>query len=100
MTAGSFYNVAGISGSALASRKLRGQFTVTGAATTGGATFTVDDPDASYYLLVTAVASSGSPAADSNRILSIAKGTHSFIATVEAALGGTAVVTFDWVLVR
>lgn len=79
---------------------LRGQLTVTGAAITGTVTFGAAEASAAYQISFTPVSSTGTPAAGSNRPLSVTKNAGSAVLTVEAAPGVGNSVTFDWVLIR
>lgn len=90
----------GLSAGAVASANLRGQVTVSGAATTATNTFGTAEADASYNITLTPVSSTGTPAAGSNRVLSVSKLGASFTVTVEAAPGVGNTVTFDWKLIR
>jgi hypothetical protein len=83
---------------ALPRPRLTGQVTVTGAATTGVATLASTQAAATYALSVVPVSVTGTPAANSSVILSIAKTTTTFTVTVAAAPGVGNSVTFDYVL--
>lgn len=97
---GKQYNAKGISGTEVAANNLRGTVTVVDAATTGAVTFTTAETNSSYYLSVTPVSKTGSPAAASNRVSEIAKTGSGFTITVEAAPGAGTTRVFDWVLIR
>lgn len=93
-------NLRGLSGTDTLANNLRGSFTVSAGATTGTVTFTVEEPDNNYKLVVTPVSDTGTPAAGSNRVKKIAKSEDEFVVTIEAAPGDGASVTFDWILIR
>lgn len=98
------YNMTGLQGLSgvfgTQANNLRGQVTVSGAATTGTATFATAETNATYFVELTPTASTGTPAAGSNRVLSVAKNAANFVVTVEAAPGVGNTVTFDWKLTR
>lgn len=77
-------------------RTERGTLTLTGVATTVAQVFEIPVHDASYRLAITPITVTGSAAAGSSRVRSIAKSTTGFTVTFEAAPSGTEVVTFDW----
>lgn len=95
-----FAGVESISGTTTQGKNLRGQLIISAGNTTGQVNFPTAEPDANYFINVTPTASTGVPAAGSNRVVSVSKLAGSFTVTIEAAPGGAATVTFDWVLIR
>jgi hypothetical protein len=93
-------HVLGISGSGTYASNLRGTVTVTGVATTGTVTFSTNEADASFQVVLTAKSSTGTPVAGSNRVLSYTTATTGFTITVEAAPDTGNTVTFSWILIR
>lgn len=91
---------AGLSSTDTVSKNLNGQVTVSGASTTATFIFGTAETDANYRLSLTPVSSTGTPAAGSNRVLSVSKLGASFTVTVEAAPGVGNTVVFDWHLLR
>lgn len=79
---------------------LRGSFTVAGTAVSAAVSFHVAERDEKYFLSITPSSRVGTPAAGSNRVLSVKKLTSGFTATVEVPPGAGNVVTFDWLLIR
>ena len=80
---------------------LNGVASFTNTATTVAVTFATAETDTSYRvtsLVPTTV--SGTPAVGSARVLSIAKTTGGFTATMEAAPGAGNTVNFDWSIQR
>jgi hypothetical protein len=91
-TANSAYGIAG---------GLRaGAITFAGASNAIVVTLTRAQPDATYHVVATPVATTGSPAAGSDQVASIAKTTTGFTVTTKAAPGVGASVTFDWIAMR
>jgi hypothetical protein len=90
----------GLSGTTTHASNLRGDVTVSGAATTATETFSTNETDGTFEVVLTAKSSTGAPAAGSNRILSYTTATTGFTITVEAAPGIGSTVTFSWILIR
>ncbi|MBV9311544.1 MAG: hypothetical protein JOZ84_02770 [Methylobacteriaceae bacterium] len=86
----------GIGGGKVARNNLSGQVTVSAGSTTGTATFTTNEVDASYKVLLTPVSSPGTSGCQT--VVSYTKATTGFTITVAAAPVGSPVV-FDWVLI-
>lgn len=80
--------------------ELFGTVTVSNADTTGSATFSEAQEDATYSLVLTAVSETGTPAAGSATITKQEKTTGGFTITVEVAPGASNSVTFAWHLRR
>lgn len=98
---GQLHGVESISGTLTAGRNLRGTFSISGTSPTSDPiTFANAEPDNSYYLVVTPVGKSGSPAPDSLHVESISKSAGSFTVTLKAAPGSGSSRTFDWILIR
>jgi hypothetical protein len=93
-------HVLGISGSGTYASNLRGTLTISDANTTATNTFSTNETDGSFQVVLTAKSSSGAVAAGSNRILSYTTATTGFTITVEAAPGPGTSVTFSWILIR
>jgi hypothetical protein len=95
------YGVLGISGTTTAASNLRGQVTVSGATTAGTVNFaTGSEVDTTYYVTVTPIGTTGTPAAGSNRVSTVTKNTSGFTVNVEVAPGAGNSVVFDWHLIR
>lgn len=78
-----------------------GQTTITGAATSAAVTFAGPEIDTSYYVLATVSnTTDATPLAGSTRFYLTNKATTGFTINLEAAPGGTDVVTLDWVVMR
>ena len=86
--------------SGLSANLRAGSVTVSGAATTGSATFSSALDDALYSVALTRTGVTGSPAANSDAVASIAKTASGFTVTVKAAPGAGTAVTFDYVAIR
>ncbi len=97
---GSLEFVKGISMSKTASRNLSGQVTISGTDQIAVYTFPAAEPNNNYFLTITPVKNTGTPAAGSNRVLSVQKQATNFQLTVEAAPGEGNSVTFDWHLIQ
>jgi hypothetical protein len=93
-------HVLGISGSGTYANNLRGTVTVSELNTTATVTFSTNESDASFQVVLTAKSSTGTPAAGSNRVLSYTTATTGFTITVEAAPDTGNTVTFSWILIR
>lgn len=78
--------------------RVSGSVTVTGAATTGTASFTAQ-ATATYALSLTPASVTGAPAASSSVVRSIAKTTTGFTVTVQVAPGVGTSVTFDYLVI-
>ncbi len=96
-----YYNPA-VGGAVLASapKNLRGLVQVSGTNTSATVTFVSAEPNDSYFIVATPVQLTNTPAAGSNRVTSISKTASGFTLNVETAPGGTAIVTFNWIMVR
>lgn len=77
-----------------------GQFTITGTALTKEVTFAQEQPNATYNLVMTPVAFTGTPAFEAFVPVSIAKTTEDFTVSVSVAPGTGNSVTYDWQLSR
>jgi hypothetical protein len=75
---------------------VKGQVTVSGVTPTASHTFAEEQEDTSYFVLATAVASTGTPASGSAVITEVSKTTTAFTITVETAPGSANTVTFDF----
>ncbi len=93
-------NTAGISGTAMPARNLRGSVTLHGDATSADVRFPDPEPDAAYYLSCTVAGVKGSPRADATRVRAERKSAGGFTVRSEAAPGGDSAVTVDWMLLR
>lgn len=95
-TANEAYTLAAGALAAAQSRALwAGQVTISDAATSAGVTFPEAQDDTSFYVAATPVASTGTPAANSDLVASVAKTTAGFTLNVKAAPGAGNSVTFD-----
>lgn len=93
--------VSGLSATAVPNVNFIGTATVTGAATTATWTFGSAETSATkLYGWAVPIASTGGPAAGSNRVLTCVVNTTTAVVTVEVAPGGAATVTFAIFLAR
>lgn len=76
--------------------------TVSGAATTGTFTFAAanEEPDTSYYVVITPITVTGAAAAGASRVRSVSKTVTAVTFTVEAAPGAGTSVAFDVAVFR
>jgi hypothetical protein len=79
---------------------LRGQLTITGAATSATNTFAPVQGDTSYFVFPAIESSTGAPAAGAYTVTSIGKTVNDFTLNVLAAPGIGNSVTYNWILVR
>lgn len=77
-----------------------GEFTISGAATTATVTLTDQQADAAYYLVFSAVASTGAPGVNARVVIGASKTVDDFAVTIGAAPGLGNSVTFNWHLRR
>lgn len=77
-----------------------GEFTISGAATTATVTLTDQQEDTDYFVVITAVASTGSPGVNARITLGVVKTVNDFVVTIGAAPGVGNSVTFNWHLRR
>ena len=78
----------------------RGQLTIADANTTGTVTLSPTEPDASYFVQLTASAAGGGPAAGALTVGGVNKATGSFVVTLTDAPGAGKSVVYDWFLHR
>lgn len=97
---GRITGVEGISATNLETRNLRGSLVIADGAASGTVSFDHTEPDADYFVTVTAVGVAGTPVAGSNRVLSIEKLEDGFTVQLEAAPGPGNGVELDWHLIR
>lgn len=82
-------------------RNLRGSEIITGVATVATVIFPIfSEDDANYFVQVSIGATAGGPAAGSTRAFVTGKAGTGFTINLEAAPGGAASVTVDWLIVR
>jgi len=96
-----FQNVKGISGTASNCNNLGGTVVISGAATSQAVTFTNAEPDASYNVMLSVRASSGTPA--SGAFITVAPSsltTSGFTVNVQTAPGVGNAVSYNWFLFR
>jgi hypothetical protein len=78
----------------------RGQLTIADANTTGVVTLSPSEPDASYFVQLTASAAAGGPASGAYTVGGVVKTSSTFTVTVTAAPGAGKSVTYDWFVHR
>lgn len=81
-------------------KNIRGTVVVSGEEITGTAMFPLEEPDVNYYVTLTPISTTGTPADGSNRIKSVSKLQTGLTVTVETAPGQGNSITFDWILIR
>lgn len=79
---------------------LMGEITLSGSETVGTFTFTNEQPDTDYIIMIGPKTYTGTPSIDPFRIIKKTYNTDSFEFTVNGAPGSGASVTFDFVLIR
>lgn len=77
-----------------------GAFTVSGASTTATVTLTAPQADTAYYVVCTAVATTGTPGVNACVVIGAAKTVNDFVVTLGTAPGVGNSVTFNWHLRR
>lgn len=96
----SHVGVRGISAAHTDSHNLRGSVTLSGAMRSKPVTFSTAEADASYYVVASVSATTGTPAMEATRVRISGKTSTGFTAHLEAEPGDGNSVTADWVLIR
>jgi len=93
-------NVTGVSTTGTAANNVRGSVTISGTATSAIVTFPTKETDTNFFITLGARTASGVPAVGALRASYSSPATTGFTIDIEAAPGGTASVTVNWLLTR
>lgn len=92
--------LSGLSGTSVKANNLRGSVTISDANTTAAVSFATAETDTSFFVIVSATVSAGTPAAGSTRCYVTNQATSGFTINLEAAPGAGNSVRVSWFIIR